>query len=62
MVAEAHELSRQNHHFLSLFRKLYAKDPPNKIPLPNDWPTTSSADASIQIPCLSMTPLTAMSR
>jgi len=51
-VAEALELGRQYDHFLSVFRKLYAKDPPNKNPLPYDWPTTPSVDAYIQIACL----------
>ena len=51
-IAEAQELAQQYDQFISIFRKLYAKDPPNENPLPYDWPTAPSVDACIQIACL----------
>jgi len=51
-IAEAQELAQQYDQFISIFRKLYAKDPPNENPLPYDWPTAPSVDAYIQIACL----------
>ena len=49
---ETQEIVKQFTIFRTRFRDLFAHDPPEKNPLPYQWPTTASVEAYQQLVCL----------